>query len=409
MINESRGTPDIVREILNENSKSINLVILNKLNKSIMLSIDKNLNKGKKKVSFICDLKINFHFIDSNTYNGNIKFQRCIESDFKDCEINIFISMGNLDKLKIYKSLSHELTHLYELYQIKDFFKKTSWVKSLNLNKFDALNISTGLIKYFRDIFYASLPHEIRANLSSLEVFLVGLMSNDDKYLRSELIKTTEWSRYMALLEFNPDLFLNDLLDKYNIDFVLNIFNLFNRVLEIKSNDLNDYTDLVRYFNNWKRYFSDIAKKYKSKIDNKIKEIIDSDKLRNDYGTEIYEDRILKYTDYLKDNQYDREIKLDELLKIDYLVYFENQNPIKNKKVIDWVEQNKYNLPDLWDDSLSEEENIEFMINYFTEFPDQMKTEFDNKKISKPNTKTSLRNSVPTLQNIGNFNDFRSF
>jgi hypothetical protein len=84
-------------------------------------------------------------------------------------------------------------------------------------------------------------------------------------------------------------------------------------------------------------------------------------------------------------------------------------NPIKNKKVIDWVEQNKYNLPDLWDDSLSEEDNINFMINYFTEFPDQMKTEFDNRKISKPNTKVSLRNSAPILQNIGNFNDFRSF
>jgi hypothetical protein len=84
-------------------------------------------------------------------------------------------------------------------------------------------------------------------------------------------------------------------------------------------------------------------------------------------------------------------------------------NPVKNKKVIDWVEQNKYNLPNLWDGDLSEEENIEFMIDYFTEFPDQMKTEFDNKKISEPNTKTSLRNSVPTLQNIGNFNDFRSF
>jgi hypothetical protein len=60
--------------------------------------------------------------------------------------------------------------------------------------------------------------------------------------------KTTEWSRYKAISEFNPDIFLKDLLEKYSLGFLLGIFNLFNKILEIKSNSLNDENDLVKYF-----------------------------------------------------------------------------------------------------------------------------------------------------------------
>lgn len=76
--------------------------------------------------------------------------------------------------------------------------------------------------------------------------------------------------------------------------------------------------------------------------------------------------------------------------------------PDLQKKVKDFVEINKYNLPELWDDNLSEDENIEFMIDYFTKYPDEMKSELNIDKIKKAtqNRFGSLHYS-PVFQNIG--------
>lgn len=317
MINESKGTPNIIKDIISENSKTINKIIENGVNDYISISIDKSINLGDKISSLKCYLNIYFHF--NKDYNGNIKFEKCIESSFKDCEINIFIP-ENFEKIRVYKSIVHELTHLYELYQIKDIFDKTSWIKSRNLNTYDILSKSKGLIRYFRDIFYSSLPHEIRSNLSSLHILLIGLKSKDENYLRSKLEKTSEWSRYKAISEFNPEKYLTDLLNNYDLEFVINSFNLFNKVLEIKFKPIESKENLLKYFNNWKKYFIEISNKYEYKINKKIKDVIESND--DEYGTEIYEDKILKYSDYLNDNQYNRDLKLSKLLNIDYKNYF---------------------------------------------------------------------------------------
>jgi hypothetical protein len=408
MINESMGTPDIIREIINENSKSINLIILNGVNKSLNLEINKSSNQRKGKVLLNCILNINFYFTDSKNYNGDIKFYKCIESDFKDCEINIYLPNKNIEKISVYKSLIHELTHLYELYQIKDFFKKSSWMKTMNLYEFDKLDINSGLVRYFRDIFYASLPHEIRANLSSLEVFLIGLRSKDEKYLKDELENTTEWSRYKAISEFNPENYLIDLLNRYGLDFTINSFNSFNKVLEIRTNKISNKEQLIKYFKKWKRYFSDISKDYKLKIENKIKKVIEVDE--SNYGTEIYEDKILKYSDYLKDSiKYSRDCKLNDILSINYQKYFENWNPVLNKRVKDYIELNKQHLTELWDDEKSEEENISFLTDYFTEHPDEMNSIINPDKVKTVTPVTGIKNSAPILQNIGGVKDFKSF
>ena len=229
MINESKGTPNIVRNIINENHVLINEFINIGENNTINLKID------EKSLSLKCDLSIRFNFLNTNSYNGNIKFKKCINSNFKNCVINLYLPKNNINNLRVYKSLSHELTHLYELYQVKDFFDNTSWIKTIRLNQFDSFEFNNGLIRYFRDVFYSSLPHEIRANLSSLKVFLVGLYSKEEQYLRTESEKTTEWSRYKSLLDFNPNIYLTDLIDRYDINFTIRIFNLFNKILQINN------------------------------------------------------------------------------------------------------------------------------------------------------------------------------
>lgn len=320
-IDESSGTPNIVRNIINLISPDINKLISKKTNDVINLDIDEEVNIDKKKtVKLKCKLKLIVNFSDNFGYNGNINFETCIKSNFQNCIINIYSPNKNIDKLNIYKSLSHELTHLYELYQVRDVFNKSSWKNSISLVNFDGLNLNKfKLIEYFRDIFYASLSHEMRSITSSIEVFLIGLDTKDEKKLREELSKTTEWSKYKALCDFNPELYTNDIVGKYGLYFTIRSFRLFNKMI---NNDisLKSRDDLDRYFKNWKKYFTDISKKCGVKIDRKIKEIIDKD-VSNHYMLEINDDKIISYSNYLKEPD-NRDSKLYELLYPDYKKYF---------------------------------------------------------------------------------------
>jgi hypothetical protein len=92
-----------------------------------------------------------------------------------------------------------------------------------------------------------------------------------------------------------------------------------------------------------------------------------------------------------------------------FLKEFSNWNPVINKDVKDFIDQNKTNLIYLWNKDKSEEENMDFLINYFTENPQLMDDKIDFTKISIPNSKFGLRNTAPVLQNIGGVKDFRSF
>ena len=92
-----------------------------------------------------------------------------------------------------------------------------------------------------------------------------------------------------------------------------------------------------------------------------------------------------------------------------FLKQFENWNPVVNKDVVDFIEKNKKHLLHLWDKDKSEEENMEFLTNYFTEYPELMDDKIDLKKVTTLQSKSSIRNTGPILQNIGSTKDFRSF
>jgi sulfatase maturation enzyme AslB (radical SAM superfamily) len=84
-------------------------------------------------------------------------------------------------------------------------------------------------------------------------------------------------------------------------------------------------------------------------------------------------------------------------------------NPTLNKEVLDFIEINKTNLRNLWDDSKSEEENMKFLIDYFTEYPDEMKSSININNIKTFISKAGMKNSTPILMNIGGALDFKSF
>lgn len=76
-------------------------------------------------------------------------------------------------------------------------------------------------------------------------------------------------------------------------------------------------------------------------------------------------------------------------------------NPVRNQAILDYIENNKTKLYHLWDNSISEEENIKNLVDYFTEYPDEMDSQIkvDNVKTLKPTP--NIKRSVPILQNIG--------
>jgi len=84
-------------------------------------------------------------------------------------------------------------------------------------------------------------------------------------------------------------------------------------------------------------------------------------------------------------------------------------NPTLNKEVLDYIEINKTNLRSLWDNDSSEEENMKFLIDYFTEYPDEMKSSINVDNIKTFISKAGMKNSAPILMNIGGVVDFRSF
>jgi len=64
-----------------------------------------------------------------------------------------------------------------------------------------------------------------------------------------------------------------------------------------------------------------------------------------------------------------------------YLKEWLRFNPKLNKEVVDFVNDHKYSLTNLWDDNLSEIDNINNMIEYFTKYPDEMRSVLNGDKL----------------------------
>jgi hypothetical protein len=279
LILESRSVPNIVEEFISNNQDSILDSINNKdshINSEIQ--IDNN------KIQFRINLKYEFQ-----NYTSNINFETCISSNFKNCIINLNIPKSFNDKL-IFKSLSHELAHLYELYKISDIFDKSKWQRSKSLKIIDDFYSGEEMISYFRNLFYVSLKHEISAKVASLCIYLDSLGIKNKDQLIKELGKTTEWSQYQSLYNFNPVKYLTSLLVKYDIELILVIFNSFNKIMGIKTK-LNNKSDILNYFKKTKRYFRSVCKSYKHKV---LRYINDISETTNEEVLNINEDKEIK-------------------------------------------------------------------------------------------------------------------
>jgi hypothetical protein len=310
MILEKRGTPDILKEIIKENYNNIQTILSNNKNYSLVLNIDKSAQLENKIIYLKCNLTINFIFGIGNKYTGNINYLSIIESNFKNCIIDIFLPLNPELNISI-STMSHELLHLYKLYQIKEIFNKTRWQDTttiIDLEKMSIMNYKS--VEYFKNLIYLSLPHEIRARITSLHFYLLSFRTNDKEFLLKKLEETKEFRYFNMLKNFDVEEYYKILMLEMDVDSAINIFSFLNEKLNIKFKILNE-KDLIKFFYMMKKYFSDILKSYDKKISRIIKD------LSNEKFEYIHHDRHLLSFEELT------ELKITEKEKdIDYKLYF---------------------------------------------------------------------------------------
>jgi hypothetical protein len=92
-----------------------------------------------------------------------------------------------------------------------------------------------------------------------------------------------------------------------------------------------------------------------------------------------------------------------------YILEYSQYNPTLIQKAKEFVENNYLKFPKLWNKELSDDENIQNMINYFVEFPDEMDSNLDLDRVNQPIKGYDFRGNAPILQKIGGVKDFKSF
>ena len=292
---EKLGVPNIISTFISKNLKLIENSIKDGF-------YNFSLDEDKLKCS------VNIKFLPGQNYSGNLDHKLCISSNFKKCDVKIKIPLKyNIDN--IIKTLVHELTHIYELYQIKSVFDNSK-VWNLNYKPFDDLYNDIDIIIYFRNLIYTSRRNEINSKISSLSVYLRMKRTNDINILKNELDNTTEWNHYKALYNFSPKKYLSDLLRRYNIDFLLTTFNYLNKIIGSKT-VLSTKNDILNYFKRNKRYFRKVCKILKYRID----------KILNDIKNYNF-DKIMEFNEI---GYSIRENNLDILLFPEYLDYIEKE------------------------------------------------------------------------------------
>jgi len=360
---EKMGTPNIIKYIIDDNIKNI----ITSINNSSILKISINNRKLK------ADIYINF--LLSSNYKGSIDYNNCISSDFKNCNIKVNY-INNYDLSNVLKTLTHELTHIYELYNVKDIIKTTKWKWQDALNNTKKQD-NYGLIKYLRDVVYLSLPQELNARVSSIYFFLSyqcnSSMSKQDMIII--LKKSNEWMNYLNLIDFSPNDLFKGFLSYYGDD----IYVLYYMLNELNYNigfniTIENDTDLKNYLDKLDKRFKKSAKTYKVKLFkvlnriytevNKVTENIQYDE-PDDVSYEKYlklclnENKDKKRNDRI-DNLLEYKEYITDINDMKYIKLFENYN--NTDEVIEYINHVFYEFTDLKVDISVKNEDFKIII-----------------------------------------------
>jgi hypothetical protein len=342
MINEKLGLPDIVNDIIENNYNSIYNSIIKNQNSILKINIDDFRLINNKPVGLNTDIYLHFLFNEFNNYNAKLSLGDFIQNKFKKAEIFLNIPNSNKNINNIFKSLTHELTHLYEFYQNINKPESNIWKQGKKIYLFDKefkkYNDDNNLIQELKFLFYYSFSSEINARISALNNYLSLNKKNNPKIdLKNLLINSSEWKLFTKLNEFDYIYYFYRLKEEYSDDYIINIFNIFINHFDINF-ELKVLDDILLLLKKLKLYFKKVANSYKKKmlkllsckiqekLETKIynyNEYINNSELIEDIS-EIYTPEYEDYEDYIKEKNIfkKREKNINFLIDPYYKDYF---------------------------------------------------------------------------------------
>lgn len=277
-INENRGISNFIKRLSTIISGRI-YKEYEKLSDNDLFSFNIILIIDFKEIDKIKELNISIKMINEN-YNSkfyisgsNLLKDLCLEFDLP--------KKSNLDYFYLHELVVHELTHLYEYYNIvinqRSFPLynriKKALIRTIKQDNFD-------IFIYFRNLVYLTLDNELNARVAqTYQLLKFKNINNRDQLLK--ILKTTHiWKKYKEIDNFNPKKYTSDLIELIGIDFTIILINQFNEELRynlinfsfIKS--VNNEEDIIKYFNSWNKRFKYKLKKHLIKINKVIDEVI---------------------------------------------------------------------------------------------------------------------------------------
>lgn len=250
----TKSIPTIIKDIINQIKEKININT-----KNIFFDFTKNENFP---ISF--HLNINFTKSDQSVYDSDINIIDVVQNQFENFNINMNIKDSSLDINKLLSSLHHELRHVYDILVLSDDLDTKSFFDIEKNNKF---KIKYPQFKYFFNLIYLSLEHELVARNSMLYHKLIYLNINDKEKLLDEIKKTFSYKYLLELKKFDATQFINT----FNIN---DLFIMTNDYLYEQNLKINSVEELVSYYQKWSDFFKIKSDEYMSYFDDVIDEVI---------------------------------------------------------------------------------------------------------------------------------------
>lgn len=280
-INESRGISDFIKKLSTTITGGVYKKyeeLSNSSDSGFTLVLDLNYEEIKMIKKIIVIIKNN-----NRNYNSKFVSKNELNKEFDDIFLEFDLPLKkDLDPFYLHELVMHEMTHLYEYYNIvknKKAFPlydkiKKSLIRTLKQDEFDVFS-------YFRNLVYLTLDNELNARVAQTYQLLKFQNIKSKDLLLNNLKTTHIWKKYKEIDNFNPKKYTSDLLEFIGLDLTKILINQFN--LELKNNDIDfkfiknveNELDILLYFNNWNKRFKYKLKKHLNKLNRVIDEVIE--------------------------------------------------------------------------------------------------------------------------------------
>jgi hypothetical protein len=280
-INESRGISDFIKKLSTTITGGVYKKyeeLSNSSDSGFTLVFDLNYEEIKMIKKIIVIIKNN-----NRNYNSKFVSKNELNKEFDDIFLEFDLPLKkDLDPFYLHELVIHEMTHLYEYYNIvknKKAFPlydkiKKSLIRTLKQDEFDVFS-------YFRNLVYLTLDNELNARVAQTYQLLKFQNIKSKDLLLNNLKTTHIWKKYKEIDNFNPKKYTSDLLEFIGLDLTKILINQFN--LELKNNDIDfkfiknveNELDILLYFNNWNKRFKYKLKKHLNKLNRVVDEVIE--------------------------------------------------------------------------------------------------------------------------------------